>query len=135
MTGEDMPTRADKDILHEFTKEEIIEWVRQNLYRRPRRSELLLIKWDRLSKRIQSLQQKHLTEDRVRGLKKRDEYARRFNASRDPEERMALLDKMRPYDKKLKEWIERGEAIEKQEEKVEAIYREYELAVEKERRR
>lgn len=122
------------DILEEMTKEEIIAWARRQWLRLPTRSEMLFGRWE-----IQS--QKVLDEDAAESARfaalnldfaKRDEYARQFNASKDPDEKLRLLRKMKPYDDALSDHIKRSQAIAKKQKAVDALYESIEAAREQE---
>jgi hypothetical protein len=55
----------------------------------------------------------------------RDKYAAEFNASKNLDEKLRLLELMQPYDKKLKDWMEEGRKLDIEREAIDTLYEEY----------
>lgn len=119
------------DILREFTKDEIIEWVRdKGLFLRVNRHDLLYIRWKAMSQKAQADYQAELDrwDTKKPDFKKRDALAVEFNSSKDPVERLRLLEEISTYDQALQDHIKRTQALDKQQEKADAVYRQLEKA-------
>ena len=123
------------DILDEMTKDEIISWVRkQFFYSRdlPRKSELLWIRYEKKERALSDRRKLHIERGKSLNLAKRDEYARRFNATHNLDKRRVLLDKMEPYEKKYQAYLLESKAITDAGENVEKLYAKIEIERKKE---
>ena len=117
------------DILDEMTKDEIITWVRQQMYytrHLPRKSELLWMRYQKEDAKAASKRDASIKRGKDLDMSKRDEYARQFNSTKDNDERLSLLHKMEPYDKAMMAYIDESREIMKAEEKVDKLYEQYE---------
>jgi hypothetical protein len=105
-------------ILEEFSKDEIISWLRDKgmLLNRISRRDLLFIRWKKASKKLMA--------DYDADFAKRDALATEFNGTRDATRRLQLLEQMAPYDAALKEHIRRTQTLDKRQEAVDRLYRE-----------
>lgn len=124
------------DFLNEFTKKEIIEWIRQDVHFRfnpPKKSSLLFNRWQTRSKELKKKHEKSMEMLSAIDGKTRDELANQFNNETDSEERIAILKKVASYDKKFREWRDFDEAIMKEEAEVEKIYQSIDKARNEER--
>ncbi len=65
-------------------------------------------------------------------MAERDNLARQFNASKNADEKLSLLKKMKPYDKKLQKYIDESNAIIEADKKVDKLYARYEAERKKE---
>ncbi len=113
------------DVLDEFTKEEIIQWVRdKGLFLRISRRDLLFIRWQMQSKKLQRDYQTELDrwDAEKPDFKKRDELAARFNGATGSSERLRLLNEMEPYDAALRDHIARTKRLDERQKKVDRIY-------------
>ena len=61
-----------------------------------------------------------------------DRLAQQFNASTDPSERLRLVEKIEPYDKALRDHLNRSEAINRKQKRVDALYDQIEVERKKE---
>lgn len=122
------------DILNGFTKEEIITWEREHIWKGtpPKRSELLWIRWNLRSKR-QIVEQDALNQQ-FRGIDfaTRDKYAEQFNLSKDINEKKLIAEKLSVYEDKLKEWFIKNDKLRKKGAILDKILVQYEQEREKE---
>lgn len=124
------------DILEEMTKAELIQWIRRKVWsQRPSRSEVLFMRWEAQSAKLRTDYKAELGRwDRERpDFKEYDRLAERFNASRDGEEKLALLHKMKPFTDALSDHMRRCNALDNRQKKVDALYKQAEAEREKER--
>ena len=113
------------DILDEMTKSEIIEWIRGSaayLFRPPKKNDLLFIRWQRKSKLLGEKDRANIVELEKADFSKRDEYAKRFNASSDMDEKLSLLKKMKPYEELMTRNIKASQNIRKEYKKLDRLY-------------
>ena len=114
------------DFLNEFTKKEIIEWMQQDVrlyFNPPKKSELLFLRWQKRSKELEKKRDKSMEMLSAIDGKTRDELAKQFNNETDWENRLAIAKKIKSCDKQFREWRDFENAIMKEEEEVEKIYR------------
>lgn len=91
-------TKNQIDFLYGFTKEEIICWIRKHSWlRKPKKSEMLYVRWDIETEKLRQKEDKHIEFYQSINWAQRDEYARQFNAETDTNKKLALLKKMQPY--------------------------------------
>ena len=114
------------NILREFTKDEIIQWISENgLFLRVSRREMLFIRWKMQSEQLSRDFQAEL--DRWDADKpdfaKRDALAVKFNNSTDRSERIRLLKQIEPYDKALKDHMALMRILDERQKKVDRVYR------------
>lgn len=122
-----------KEILDEMTKEELIGWIKQSCLGRPKRSELLYIRWLRQSQQVlDETSKENRALDGV-NFKERDNLAKRFNSTTNITEKLKLLDLMEPYDKAIMSHIERSQAIQRKSDKVDKLYEQIDVERAKER--
>lgn len=120
------------DVLREFTKEEIIQWIHEKgLFLRINRRDLLFIRWKTQSKQLSDDFQAELDrwDAEKPNFAQRDALAVKFNNSTDRSERMRLLDQIAPYDNALKDHIARMKLLEERQKKVDRIYRQLQEAM------
>ena len=115
------------DILGEMTKEEIITWIRKETFMRPRNSNLLWVRYYKKSQEILERRKANIEYGLNIDLKKRDEYAKQFNATKDVDHRVELMKKMEPYEKQFQVYIAESEAITKLEKDNEKLYKRIEI--------
>ena len=124
------------DFLNEFTKKEIIAWIRQDIHfhlHPPKKSELLFNRWQTRSKELEKKYDKSREMLSAIDGKKRDELANQFNNETDGQKCLAILKKIEPYDKQFREWRDFENAIMKEEAEVEKIYQSIDKARNEER--
>lgn len=116
------------DVLEEFTKAEIIQWIREIAIFRVRKGDLLFIRWQLESEKLQRDYQQEADDWDANkpDFSERDSLARQFNETRGAAERLALLEKMRPYDEAMKGHIERCKKLDRRQARVEAMYQQAE---------
>ncbi len=127
-----MSKKAAKDVLEEMTKDDLVAWIRSQPFYRPKRSDVLYIRWQRQSAEVLEEMQK---ENRARdGLdfKERDRLAVRFNESKDAAEKLRLLELMQPYNKAMQDHIKRSQALERINKRVDALYEQIDVERQKE---
>ena len=113
------------DFLNEFTKKEIIEWIRQDIHfhlNPPKKSELLFNRWQTRSKELEKKHDKSREMLSAIDGKTRDELAKQFNNETDGQKRLAIAKKIEPWGKQFREWRDFENAIMKEEAEVEKIY-------------
>jgi len=124
------------DFLYEFTKKEIIEWIRQDFHFKinpPKKSSLLSNRWQTRSQELEKKYKKSMEMLSAIDGKTRDELAKQFNDETDLEKRLAILKKIDSYDKQFREWQDFEKAIMKEWEEVEKIYQSIDKARNEER--
>ncbi|WP_285435621.1 hypothetical protein [Pseudomonas sp. fls2-241-R2A-110] len=127
-----MNKQAAKDVLDEMTKEDLVAWVKSHHFSRPKRSDVLHLRWERQSAQVlEEMQKENRALDGV-DFKERDRLAVRFNESNDSAERMRLLDLMTPYNKAMSDHIKRSQAIERKSKRVDALYEQIDVERQKE---
>ncbi|MET0950212.1 MAG: hypothetical protein ABWY17_17180 [Pseudomonas sp.] len=127
-----MTKQAVKDVLEEMTKEDLVAWIKSHHFSRPKRSDVLYLRWERQSAEVlEEMQKENRALDGV-DFKERDRLAVRFNESNDSAERMRLLDLMTPYNKAMSDHIKRSQAIEKKSKRVDALYEQIDVERQKE---
>lgn len=127
-----MTKQAVKDVLDEMTKEDLVAWIRSHHFSRPKRSDVLYLRWERQSAEvIEEMQKESRALDGV-DFKERDRLARLFNESRDSKEKLRLINLIEPYDKAMSDHIKRQQAIRKRSEKVDALYEQIDVERQKE---
>lgn len=124
------------DFLNEFTKEEIIAWIRQDIhfhFNPPKKSDLLFNRWQTRSKDLEKKREKSTEMLSVIDCKTRDELANQFNNETDWQKRLAIAKKIEPYEKQFRAWRDFEKAIMKEEAEVEKIYKSIDKARNEER--
>lgn len=118
------------EILNEFTKGEILTWIREKnpLLMRVNRRDLLFIRWKQQSEKLQADYQAELDRwDREKpDFKRRDELARQFNNETRATERLRLLEEIESYDSALRDHMDRCKKLDRRQEAVDRLYREIE---------
>lgn len=125
-----------KDILDEMTKKELIWWVRSRAFfsiHPPLMSDLLFRRWQVKSKEMAVKNQAHFKHGESLDMVERDRLAHLFNASDSNSERLRILNKMEPYEKKMREYIAKGEALRVEDKKIDALYARIEVEREREK--
>lgn len=127
-----MTKHAAKDILDEMTKEDLVAWIRSHHFSRPKRSDVLYLRWERQSAEVlEEMQKENRALDGV-DFKARDQLAARFNESNDSAEKLRLLKQIEPYDKAMSDHIKRSQAIDRKSKKVDALYEQIDVERQKE---
>jgi hypothetical protein len=115
------------DVLNEFTKDEIITWLRENYpFLRIRRRDMLFMRWHLQSKKLQNDYQSELDRWGAEkpDFKKRDALAAEFNNTQDRTRRLRLLEEIELDDAALTEHIRRTQALDKRQRAVDRLYAE-----------
>ena len=124
---------AKKDVLDEMTKDDLIAWIRDQPFFHPKRSDVLYIRWQRQSAEVlEEMQKENRALDGV-DFKARDKLAARFNETKDPAEKLRLLELIQPYDKAMSDHIKRSQALDKKRKRVDALYEQIDVERQKER--
>lgn len=130
-----MSKAARKDVLDEMTKEDLVEWIRsQHFFMKPKKSEVLYLRWKRQSADIIAEMEKENRALDHLDFGERDRLAKQFNASTGPNERLRLAEKIEPYDKALRDHLNRSEAINRKQKRIDALYDQIGVEQQKERR-
>ena len=124
---------AKKGVLDEMTKDDLVAWIRDQPFFRPKRSDVLYIRWQRQSAEVlEEMQKENRALDGV-DFKARDKLAVRFNESKDPAEKLRLIEQIQPYDKAMSDHIKRSQALDKKRKRVDALYEQIDVERQKER--
>ena len=113
------------DFLNEFTKEEIIAWIRHDIhfhFNPPKKSDFLFGRWETRTKELKNKREKSMEMLSAIDCKKRDELANQFNNETDWKKRLAIAKKIEPYEKQFKAWRDFEQAVMKEQAEVEKIY-------------
>ncbi len=124
------------DFLNEFTKKEIIEWIRQDIHfhlHPPKKSDFLFARWQTRLKELEKKCEKSKEMLSAIDGKKRDELAKQFNNETDLQKRLTIAKKIEPYDKQFRAWRDFEKTIMKEHEEVEKIYQSIDKARNEER--
>ncbi|NNB15195.1 hypothetical protein [Pseudomonas fragi] len=127
-----MSKKAAKDVLEEMTKDDLAAWIRSQPFCRPKRSDVLYIRWQRQSAEVlEEMQKENRALDGL-DYKERDRLAVRFNESKDAAEKLRLLELMQPYNKAMQDHIKRSQAIDRKNKRVDALYEQIDVERQKE---
>jgi hypothetical protein len=127
-----MAKQAAKDVLDEMTKEDLVAWIRSHHFSRPKRSDVLYLRWERQSAEVlEEMQKENRALDGL-DFKERDRLAVRFNESNDSAERLRLLELMAPYNKAMSDHIKRSQTIDRKSKRVDALYEQIDTERQKE---
>ena len=127
-----MNNKAVKDVLDEMTKADLVAWIRNQPFFRPKRSDVLYIRWQRQSAEVlEEMQKENRALDGL-DFKERDRLAVRFNESKDAAEKLRLLELMQPYNKAMQDHIKRSQAIDRKSKRVDALYEQIDIERQKE---
>ena len=130
-----MSKTARKDVLDEMTKDELADWIRSQAFlMQPKKSDVLYLRWNRQSAQvIADMEKENRALDHL-DFGERDRLARQFNASIDPKERLRLIEMIEPYDKAMRDHLNRSEAINRKQKRVDALYEQIDVERQKEHR-
>lgn len=118
-----------KSIVDEMTKEELVRWIKENCWTRmPRASDVLFTRWQVQSEKVTAERKAETERFSQVDFSGRDEVAMQFNASTDVNERLALLEKLKPYDDAIADHFKRMEVIRKKEKKLDRLYKRIDVA-------
>ena len=127
-----MNNKAVKDVLDEMTKDDLVAWIRNQPFFRPKRSDVLYIRWQRQSAEVLEEMQKENRAFEGIDFKERDRLAVRFNESNDSTEKLRLLELMQPYNKAMQDHIKRSQALDRKSKRVDALYEQIDIERQKE---
>ena len=128
-----MSKHAVKDVLDEMTKDDLVAWIRSQPFYRPKRSDVLYIRWQRQSAEVlEEMQKENRALDGL-DYKERHRLAGRFNESKDAAEKLRLLELMQPYNKAMQDHIKRSQALDRKSKRVDALYEQIDVERQKER--
>ena len=122
-----MSKQAMKDVLDEMTKDDLVAWIRSQHFYQPKLSDVLYIRWQRQSAEVLEEMQKESRAFDAVDFKERDRLAARFNESKDPEEKLRLLELMEPYGKAVQDHIKRSQALDRKSKRVDALYEQIDI--------
>lgn len=119
------------DILNEFTKEEIIAFVREKgLFLRISRRDLLFIRWKTASEKLMADYDAELARWAAEkpDFAKRDALAVQCNATTNRQEKIRLLGNIAPYDQALHDHLTRIRKLDARQRMVDRMYRDIDKA-------
>lgn len=128
-----MRKNTQKDVLDEMSKDELLAWIRRSVISRPKRSELLYLRWDIQSEALQDDYSKEIRSIDHLDFSVRDRYANEFNATSDSKRKLKLLELMEPYDKAMSDHIARYQVLDARQAKVDKLYDQIDIERNKER--
>lgn len=117
------------DVLNEFTKEEIIAFVREKgFFMRISRRDLLYIRWKTASEKLLADFDAELARWAIEkpDFAKRDALAVQCNATTDIQEKIRLLREIEPYDKALHDHLILTKKLDARQKAVDRMYRDIE---------
>jgi hypothetical protein len=117
------------DVLNEFTKEEIIAFVREKgLFLRISRRDLLFIRWKTASEKLMADVDAELARWATEkpDFAKRDALALQCNATSDIQEKIRLLGEIEPYDRAMHDHLMRTKKLDARQKAVDRMYRDIE---------
>lgn len=117
------------DVLNEFTKEEIIAFVREKgFFLRISRRDLLFIRWRTASEKLLADFDAELARWATEkpDFAKRDALALQCNATTDIQEKIRLLREIEPYDKAMHDHLMRTKKLDARQKVVDRMYRDIE---------
>ena len=107
--------------LDNLTKPQMIRFLKsQFAFRSPTKKSVLFFKWSEESDFISQAMDKHLSNSP--DMSQRDLLAKKFNASTDINERMRLIDLMKPYEAALAKHLREYESIRAKEKANDKLY-------------
>lgn len=116
------------EVLNEFSKAEIIEWLRRNLswcLRSPKKSDLLYVRWRLKSEALRL--KREASHAVLKGIDVK-KIAAEFNAAESFEERERLFKLLKPYDAAFSEWGKNERALTREGRRLDRLYLEIEEA-------
>lgn len=119
------------DWLNEFTKEELIMWIKQEaryIVTPPKKSSLLFLRWQNEKTKVANVRSRSLEMLQTCDAKSMDELAAKFNSETDSNKKLAILRQMKPHKDRFKKWLDYQKIVAKYEKKVDKIYAEIEIA-------
>jgi len=126
------------DFLQDFTKEEIILWIRNNAqcnFDPPKKSDLIFIRWQKRTEKLNEKRNKSTEMLQSIDIKEHDRLANLYNNETDITKRSEILKKLLPYYEKLKGWRSFEKSIEKEETDINAIYESIDIERKKENKK
>ena len=127
-----MSKKAAKDVLEEMTKDDLAAWIRSQPFCRPKRSDVLYIRWQRQSAEVlEEMQKENRALDGL-DFKERARLAAKFNVSKDTAEKLRLLELIQTYDKAMSDHIKRSQALDRKSKRVDALYEQIDVERQKE---
>lgn len=117
------------DVLNEFSKEEIIAFVREKgFFLRFNRRDLLFIRWKTASDKLMADYDAEFARWATEkpDFAKRDALAVQCNAATDIQEKIRLLREIEPYDKALHDHLMRTKKLDARQKAVDRMYRDIE---------
>ncbi len=123
-----------KDILDQMTKQELVFWIRRRVIQRPKKSDVLYIRWEFLAQKQKQLREastatfQELDWDTIRILK--DEFSECSDASRSE----VLFKQIRMHDKKIEEYRSICEEFNALTLKSDRLFEQYKAALDLESR-
>ncbi|WP_085696320.1 hypothetical protein [Pseudomonas sp. B26(2017)] len=111
------------DILEEMTKGELVEWIRQHTFSKPKRSQVLYIRWQRQSLKLESDTAQELEILKGFDFDHRSRLWQQYNQEPKRQEKLKLLEQIRGFNDRYTEHQKRWAILEQRQKKVDTLYR------------
>ena len=122
-----MTANSRRAILDEITKVELVAWLRSRTMLRPKRSELLFIRWQLQSEALMSERESENRSLDHLDFSERNRLAIKFNESKDSAEKLRLIEKIGEYDQATRAHIERSQKLDRKQKRVDALYEQIDI--------
>lgn len=129
-----MTTNKHGDILDEMSRVELLAWLRSRTMLRPKRSELLYLRWQMQSEALMVERDKENRSMDGLDFAERDRLAVKFNESKDAAEKLRLIKKIGKYDQALGDHIERSRKLDRKQQRVDRLYEQIDIELKREAR-
>ncbi|WP_176506401.1 hypothetical protein [Pseudomonas urethralis] len=116
------------DILDDMSKGELVDWIRQFCFGRPKRSDVLYIRWLRLSGKLEADRAEALKELNAMDLGQRDRLWSQYNQEPDRKKKLKILDQITAFNERAARNSKEWEALERRQKKVDALYDQIDIA-------
>ena len=108
--------------IEKMTKAELIQWIRGASFYTgsgPRTSDVLTMRWQAGCKLVDARAKRN---EFPAGAAEQDRLARKFNASTYVDERLDLIKRMQPFNKKLDAYLKESDRLRKKERRVDRLW-------------
>lgn len=123
----------NNDDLEKCTKAELVQYIKETHWLRPFQYSVILFKrWETKSDCLAiKRDSNHLPTDEE--AQNQDDLASQFNAETDTNKRISIINKMKPYQRKMDNYIKMSEALDKEEKALNKLYDSIDIQRQKER--
>ena len=111
------------DILGEMTKDELVFWVRQNVWQRPSRRDMLYVRWSlgRAKLRVKCDAMPSLAEFNTQ---KWNDLVTAFNAAKSAAEMVKIAEELAEFERGRKAYFARDKALMREQKRLDRLYAE-----------